>query len=138
MVLGLEVFRVLELQVEGEEDVEGLDAVLVHRDVQQTADDVHVLGQVAVQLRAGQRHAAQQLLHLGGPLLHQGLHVGHGPGVVDAGRGLAAVELRYALDPAVQSLLLLVRAADTAHLLHLREEEPGQVGRRINTGRMET
>ena len=127
MVLRLEVFRVLELQVEGEEDVEGLDAVLVDRDVQQPTDDVHVLGQVTVQLGAGQRHAAQELLHLGGPLLHQGLYVGHGPGVVDAGRGLTAMELRYALYPAVQGLLLLVGAADTAHLLHLQEESRGQV-----------
>lgn len=114
-----EVLQVPGLQVEGEEQVQRLDPAAVDGDVQQAADDVHVLGGAAVQAGGGQLQASQQLLHLGGPLLHQAVDGGRGPAVLDAGGGLGAVEGADAVHPAVQLPGVGLGTGNAGHRLQL-------------------
>ncbi len=115
--------QVSELQVEAEQQMQRLDPAAVNRDVQQAADDVGVLGQAAVQTGGGQLHAAQQLLHLGRPLLHQAVDVGHSSAVLNAGWRFETMQRADALHPAVHGPRVGLRTGNTRHFLQLEERE---------------
>lgn len=114
-----EVLQVSGLQVEREEQVQRLDPAAIHRDIQQAADDVSVLGGAAVQAGGGQLQAAQQLLHVGRPLLHQGVDGRHQAAVLNASRRFGPMEGADALHPAVHLPRVLLRTGDAGHLLQL-------------------
>lgn len=115
-----EVLRVSELQVQAEQEVQRLDPAAVNRDVQQAADGVGVLGRAAVQTGGGQLQAAQQLLQLARPLLHQAVDVRHRADILNAGRGFGAVQGADALHPAVHRPRVRLRTGDARHLLQLQ------------------
>lgn len=116
-----EVLRVSELQVEAEQQVQRLDPAVVDGDVQQAADDVGVLSQAALQAGRRQLQAAQQLLQLGRPLLHQAVDVGHRSAVLNAGRRFGAMQGADALHPAVHGPRVCLRTGDARHFLQLEE-----------------
>lgn len=118
-----EVLRVSELQVEAEQQVQRLDPAAVDGDVEQAAHCVAILRQAALETGGRQLHAAQQLLQLGRPLLHQAVDVGHGAGVVNAGRRFGAVQGTDALHPAVHNPRVGLRTGHAGHLLQLHETE---------------
>ena len=126
-----EVLRVPELQVEAEQQVQRLDPAAVDGDVQQAADDVGVLGGAAVQAGRGKLQAAQLLLQLGRPLLHQAVDVGHRSAVLDAGRRFGPVQSADAVHPAVHRPRVGLRTRHARHLLQLedREGQPSVRGR---------
>lgn len=100
-------------------------------DVQQAADDVHVLRRAAVQTGRRQLQAAQLLLHVGRPLLHQVVDVGHGSAVLHAGRGLGAVQGTDALHPAVHGARIGLRTGHARHLLQLQDESGTDMNKRL-------
>lgn len=115
------MLRVPELQVEAEQQVQRLDPAAVNGDVQQAADHVGVLGQAAAEAGGGQLQAAQQLLQLGRPLLHQAVDVGHRAAVLNAGGRFGAVQGADTLHPAVHHPRVGLRTGNARHLLQLEE-----------------
>ena len=98
-----------------------LDPAAMNGDVQQTAEDVAVLRQAAMEAGGGQLQAAQQLLQLSWPLLHQAVDIRHGAAVLDAGRRFGAVKGTNALHPAVHCPRVGLGTRDTRHLLQLED-----------------
>lgn len=98
-------------------------AAVVHRDVQQGADGIAVLVQAAGQAGGRGVQAAQQLLQLGGPLLHQAVDVRHAAAVVHAGGRFGSMQRADALHPAVHGARVRERTQHTGYLLQLQGEK---------------
>mmetsp|Transcript_26249 Transcript_26249/g.67872 ORF Transcript_26249/g.67872 Transcript_26249/m.67872 type:complete len:345 (-) Transcript_26249:224-1258(-) len=105
-----------------------LDALaLVHRDVEQVADDLAEGWDVNVQVAARQAHLVEHVLHLGRPLLHKRLDLGHVLRVGHSGRRLVGVQLGHLLDPVVDACGVLGRVLNGPDLHKLGAARLGDV-----------
>lgn len=117
------MLRVSELQVKAEKQVQRLNPAAVNWDVQQAADDVGILGEAAVQAGAREPQAAQHLLQLGRPLLHQAVYAGHRSAVLNTGRRFGAMQSANTLHPAINWTRVGLRTGNTGHFFQLKNSD---------------
>ena len=84
----------------------------MHGNISERTDKFRVVGGMHVNLRPWELELLEGGFHLGVPLLHQSVDVGHSLAVVDRGGRARLVQVTNAVDPTGHLLLLFVGVID--------------------------